>query len=176
MTLISSLLQLIHPGTLTTPQSPIIPHTPFAAHQGPAWPHTPFTPFTAFAHKTDPFDSDYNAPLHLLDDNDNPLAVLYNQTLRFVERDVKRIMEIADRVSIKSSVLPRATPDKNVAVPSSTAPSVGSVEQGFDIMANVVWAEIGKAIMDDLGGIVFAAGRPSEFRQVYPNSLYGILT
>ena len=36
----------------------------------------------------------------------------------------------------------------------------------FEIMANVVWAEFGRAIMDEMGGVVFAAGRPDEFRKV----------
>ena len=43
-------------------------------------------------------------------------------------------------------------------------------------MANVVWAELGKAVMDELGSIIFAAGNPDEFRQVnrsqrFPTSL-----
>lgn len=39
-------------------------------------------------------------------------------------------------------------------------------QEAFEIMANVVWAEFGKAIMDEMGGVVFAAGRPDEFRKV----------
>ena len=37
---------------------------------------------------------------------------------------------------------------------------------GFEIMANVVWSEIGRALMDELGGVIFAAGKPDEFRKV----------
>jgi hypothetical protein len=33
-------------------------------------------------------------------------------------------------------------------------------------MANVVWAEIGQAIMDELGSVIFAAGKTDEFRKV----------
>ncbi|KAL1748768.1 oligomeric golgi complex component, COG2-domain-containing protein [Schizophyllum fasciatum] len=36
---------------------------------------------------------------------------------------------------------------------------------GFEIMANVVWAEIGSSIIEELGTVVFAAGRPNEFRK-----------
>jgi len=32
-------------------------------------------------------------------------------------------------------------------------------------MANVIWAEISHAIMDELGSVVFAAGKPDEFRK-----------
>lgn len=39
-------------------------------------------------------------------------------------------------------------------------------KEGFEIMANVVWAEFGRSIIDEMGGVVFAAGRPDEFRKV----------
>lgn len=42
--------------------------------------------------------------------------------------------------------------------------------EGFDIMANVIWAEFGRAIMDEMGSVVFAAGRPDEFRKVRQHS------
>lgn len=69
-------------------------------------------------------------------------------------------MDIAEKVSVKSR--------------SSTDPfQIDAAENGrkrdglgFDIMANVIWNELGKAIMDDLGGFVFASGRPDEFRKV----------
>jgi conserved oligomeric Golgi complex subunit 2 len=38
--------------------------------------------------------------------------------------------------------------------------------EGFDFMSNVVWAEIGRGVMEELGSVVFAAGRPDDFRQV----------
>ncbi|KAF7304568.1 Conserved oligomeric Golgi complex subunit 2-like [Mycena chlorophos] len=40
-------------------------------------------------------------------------------------------------------------------------------EDGFQIMGNVVWEEFGRSIMDELGLVVFAAGRPNEFRKHY---------
>ncbi|EEB95354.1 hypothetical protein MPER_05687, partial [Moniliophthora perniciosa FA553] len=39
--------------------------------------------------------------------------------------------------------------------------------RGFDILANVIWEELGRSIMDELGSVVFAAGRPNEFKQHY---------
>ncbi|KAG8696086.1 hypothetical protein FRC08_007377 [Ceratobasidium sp. 394] len=36
-----------------------------------------------------------------------------------------------------------------------------------EIIANVVWAELARALMDELGNVVFAVGRPDEFRQNY---------
>jgi hypothetical protein len=43
---------------------------------------------------------------------------------------------------------------------------------GFQIMSHVVWEEIGKSLMDEIGSVVFAAGSPKEFRQV---SLYRLM-
>lgn len=45
--------------------------------------------------------------------------------------------------------------------------AAGAVEaRGFEVLANVIWAEIARALMDELGSALFAAGRPDEFREV----------
>ncbi|KAJ7770204.1 COG complex component [Mycena maculata] len=163
----------IFPGALNAPPSPIIPHTPFRSSTTPASvasasplpPRTPYTPFTSFALKT-PFQANYglgsasNSPYaHLLDDSEDPLARMYSQILRFVERDMSKIMGIADKVSLKSL----STGQKEKALTGEKS----SDGDGFEIMANVVWEEFGRAIMDELGLVVFAAGRPNEFRKHY---------
>ncbi|KAI0633252.1 COG complex component [Trametes polyzona] len=159
----------LYPGALSAPRSPIVPHTPFPASgraSSPAPPvtaslppRTPYTPFTAFASKQNPFAftlrADANSTTSLasaaiLDETDDPLAALYNTILRFVDRDVRRIMEIAEAVCSKSG---------------SRARHSGEEQPGFEIMANVVWAEVGRALMDELGSVIFAAGRPDEFRK-----------
>ncbi len=33
-------------------------------------------------------------------------------------------------------------------------------------MADVVWAEIRRALIDEFGSVIFAAGRPDDFRKV----------
>ncbi|KAJ7783230.1 COG complex component [Mycena metata] len=173
----------IFPGALNAPPSPIVPHTPFrssttsasATATSPLPPRTPYTPFTSFALKT-PFQSSYalgsvaNSPYaHLLDATDDPLARLYSQILRFVERDLSKIMGVAEKVSFKNVSTGRK--DKSLVPPLSTVPPEKSNsevdEDGFEIMANVVWEEFGRAIMDELGPVVFAAGRPNEFRKHY---------
>ncbi|KAJ7462357.1 COG complex component [Mycena galericulata] len=174
----------IFPGALTAPPSPILPHTPFRSSTTPASvmmsasplpPRTPYTPFTSFALKT-PFQSRYtlgtasNSPYaHLLDDSEDPLARMYSQILRFVERDLSKIMGIAEKVSLKSVSTGRK--EKNLAAALVTIPGEKSNREvdgdGFEIMANVVWEEFGRAIMDELGAVVFAAGRPNEFRKHY---------
>ncbi|KAI0935302.1 hypothetical protein AcV7_003779 [Taiwanofungus camphoratus] len=169
----------IHPGALAAPHSPILPHTPFApGSRSPAPPlttsnppRTPYTPFTAFASKQNPFEFSLQvgaAPAgsaHLLDDRDDPLAALYNILLRFVDRDMKRIMEIAENVCVKSGTRSTKTAAPLLGVVPAT--ESGDAERGFEIMSNVVWAEVGRAIMDELGKVVFAAGKPDEFRKHY---------
>lgn len=62
------------------------------------------------------------------------------------------------------------------ALPSSVEVSTRAGDS-FDIMANVIWPEIGQAIMDELGSVVFAAGKPDEFLKViYHFTGYGNFT
>ena len=139
-------------------------------------PRTPYTPFTAFASKQNPFEfalrADAGAGMgsgpastaHILDETDDPLAALYNAVLRFVDRDARRIMEIAEAVCVKSGS--RAAATAAAAVDRAGGVRREGEEPGFEIMANVVWSEIGRALMDELGGVIFAAGKPDEFRKV----------
>ena len=105
-------------------------------------------PFTAFPSRTNPFDAALAAAPRL-DETDNPLAVLYNNILAFVERDMKRIMDIAEHIGSR------------IGQEGDTADA-----KGFEVLANVVWAEIARALMDELGSALFATGRPDEFRKV----------
>ncbi|KAF7376188.1 Conserved oligomeric Golgi complex subunit 2 [Mycena sanguinolenta] len=170
----------IFPGALAAPSSPLVPHTPFRSSTTPSSvapssalpPRTPYTPFTSFALKT-PFQMNHglgtaaNSPYaHLLDDSEDPLARLYSQILRFVERDMIRIMGIAEKVSLRSVSAGRKDKSLVAALPAEKS-NGEAADDGFEIMANVVWEEFGRAIMDELGHVVFAAGRPNEFRKHY---------
>ncbi|PSR73204.1 hypothetical protein PHLCEN_2v10925 [Hermanssonia centrifuga] len=167
----------IYPGALAAPHSPIVPHTPYigSGSGGPPPtaslpPRTPYTPFTAFASKQNPFEATFDistSHAHILDDTDDPLAALYNTLLRFVDRDMKRIMEVAEKVSVKPNSRPaKGALSRTPLLGTSLQPIKTKEEEGgFEIMANVVWAEIGKAVMEELGGVIFAAGNPDEFRK-----------
>lgn len=75
---------------------------------------------------------------------------------------MSQIMEIAETVVAK--LVPGAQIEGG--------PSNSSKRQDnnrFQIMANVIWQELAHAIMDDIGGTVFAAGRPDDFRKVRSN-------
>jgi conserved oligomeric Golgi complex subunit 2 len=157
----------------------MIPPTPFIdgvlANNGPATaslpPRTPYTPFTAFVGKQNPFELMFGAQAtsaaHLLDEEGDPLAALYNTLLRFVDRELVRIMDAAERICIKSG---SRTRDETKRIAEGGDRSKAREEsRGFDIMANVVWAEIGRTIMDELGSSIFASGKPDQFRKVGPN-------
>ena len=63
---------------------------------------------------------------------------------------MKRIMDIAERIGSR------------IGQEEDGAVNV----KGFEVLANVVWAEIARALMDELGSALFATGRPDEFRKV----------
>ncbi|KIY46789.1 COG complex component [Fistulina hepatica ATCC 64428] len=160
----------IYPGTLNVPHTPLMPHTPFVATTArPSFPpKTPFTPFTAFQPKNNPLISGFdrgaasNSPYaRFLEESEDPLAKLFLQVLRFVERDLCRVMDIAEKVSAKSMSA------HNVRHASQLTLSFETPAFGFEILANVIWAELGSAIMEELGTVVFAAGQPDEFRLHY---------
>ncbi|KAF9241626.1 oligomeric golgi complex component, COG2-domain-containing protein [Melanogaster broomeanus] len=159
----------IHPDALAAPHSPIIPHTPIPPLSGRVAsralpPRTPYTPYTAFSSKQNSFDAKYetaSSSIPFLDESEDALAKLFNQILRFVARDLGRILEIAEHVSVKSTPA-RLDPTSIAASPSRFEAEIHARE-GFDIMANVIWPAIGQAIMDELGFVVFAAGKPDEF-------------
>jgi hypothetical protein len=143
------------PGALHTSHALFPPQTPFLLHENASVPgtaRTPHEPFTAFVSRTDPFDAALAAAPRL-DETDNPLADLFNGILSFVERDVKRIMDVAERISARIGQRTDEVDD-------------GASAKGFEIFANVVWAELARALKDELGSTLFAAGRPDEFRRV----------
>jgi len=95
-----------------------------------------------------------------LDESLGPLAFLYNQIIKFVERDLKKLAEFAEAICVKSGSR------KSRVLPLHSPSGTQEPRKGFEVMANVVWAETGRAIMDELGSVVFAAGKTDEFRKV----------
>ncbi|KAI0288526.1 oligomeric golgi complex component, COG2-domain-containing protein [Russula brevipes] len=140
------------PWRTPSPTSPTPPQTPFSIRERvpiPDTARTPHAPLTAFISRVNPFDAALAAAPRL-DETDNPLAVLYNGILGFVERDLKRIMDVAERISARIGQGAEVVDAK-----------------GFEVLSNVIWAEIARSLMDELGSALFAAGRPDEFRKNY---------
>jgi hypothetical protein len=200
-------LQTIHPASLTAPQSPILPRTPFVNPSTALSPNTPFTPFIPIATATAASFSPATAqPEILIPEQDagepegaggDALAGLYNKVLRFVQRDVMGVVRVAESVSAKSRRgqhgyghgstlgLGGVSPGGLGTSPGGLGfASIGHLGMGamggngtesmdtedlerVEIIANVVWAELARALMDELGSVVFAVGRPDEFQQVY---------
>ena len=124
---------------------------------------TPYTPFTASVSYQDLAPSHMSTqlaapPIPSIEDIDNPLAQIYNQILRFVSRHIKDIMEIAEKISRNK------VPKEKIS--TSGIISTEDTTQGFQILAYVVWEEIANAIINDIGDVVFTAGRPDELRKV----------
>ncbi|THH10657.1 hypothetical protein EW145_g1177 [Phellinidium pouzarii] len=159
----------IYPGCLSAPHSPVLPHTPSplkSFEELSEQPSTPYTPYTAFTSKQNPFFSHpagFDSNVYLLDDVENPLASLYNKVLRFISKDLKAIMEAADSTGLRNS----RSISKSFELNIEHTHSDSMTEKGFAILPNVVWAEVSRAVMDDLGSLVFAAGKADEFRKNY---------
>ncbi|KWU42557.1 COG complex component [Rhodotorula sp. JG-1b] len=88
-----------------------------------------------------------------------PLTMLYNRILEFVERECGTVLDVAERV------LDSQDDGKNGDAGGGSDDD-GSIA-GFQVLNNVVVDEIAKAITSELGGVVFAAGRPTVFHQHY---------
>lgn len=77
-------------------------------------------------------------------------------------------MDIAEKVSVKASGrLDKGS--QGPLTPLKIERPAKADGEGFEIMANVIWEEFGRAIMDELGSVVFSVGRPDDFRQVCQN-------
>ncbi|KAG8834249.1 Type I HSP40 co-chaperone [Serendipita sp. 399] len=166
--------RVIFTGALNVPHSPVIPRTPFVnLNNAPSAPNTPFTPFTAYPRKPGTsqsffFISEQDSRLPLLDDSNDQLATLYNNILQFVERNCVDIMKIAAQVARKHGKKPPNLQGTPPLVQTSIEKSDTSERTPtFDIMGNVVWAEIGRALMEELGTLIFAAGKPVDFKAHY---------
>lgn len=128
---------------------------------------TPYSPHSTFEMKQSPFELSTDSPQSrtsgscLLDDPEDPLAALYKQILRFVERTLSKLLELAEKVSARSNHRPVENENSADNHEEDTAGF-----RGFAILANVIWAEIGRALMEELGSVVFSSSRPIEFRKV----------
>lgn len=165
--------QTVFAGALAVPHSPLMPRTPYPQSAiSPMSPATPFTPFPRTLSQLTmnfPGGADSKTTLTLLDDSEDPLARLFNKLIRFVERDLGLIFEISERVSAKhrkATILPTTNGDAAVLDDPNR----------FEILANVVFDEMGRALGEELGSNLFAAGRPEIFRNHYATSSNFITT
>ena len=165
-----------------------MPRTPFTSRRigsdsVPGTPITPITPYTAFGERRTSlggptfYIANQNSKLPLLDETDDNLATFYNNLLRFVEKDCRLIMDVTAKIGARHGKKQMSAPEV-VEDNMLDGPDEGehlATSSYFEIMANVIWAEIGQALMEELGAVIFSAGRPAEFKKVSVSSANGLV-
>jgi hypothetical protein len=153
--------------------------SPQPQHSLPVSPTTPFTPYpngSANSHAGYFPPSSNSNPISLIDSHpDDPLTLLLNEILRFVDRECKLVIDVAEKANSARSYkrykgrIPTSVPSREdgaVGVEDDEAEAKW-LKSRFEIMGRVVWPEVGKALMDDLGTMLFTAGRPDDFQKVH---------
>jgi len=91
--------------------------------------------------------------------DDSPLALVYNRLLQEVESgECKIVLDVAEKL--------RRSGGGDREGDGGEGDVGGGEKQRFEFFGNVVWKEIGERLMDELGSVIFAAGRPAELHQV----------
>lgn len=123
----------------------------------------------------------------LIQDDSSPLAGLLNRLLRDLDKECGVILDVAERLrkvdrragggGLEESMLLERLPSHNSTSNkgqangrnASTAPEGIQSEdgEGFELFGNVIWREVGDRLMDELGSVIFAAGRPDELHYHY---------
>lgn len=162
--------QTIFAGALDVAPSPILVRTLLPGRTGHLSPRTPFTPFAN--NRANPFDTLVANPPPVLsvEEEGNPLASLFNTVIRFVQVNCGGVLELSYRISAKNRKAGKLSAGGLLSINHHTFTEdegeVGVNPDGFEIMANVIWAEIGRTVMEELGSVVFSAGNPEEFQKV----------
>ncbi|KAG8890213.1 hypothetical protein FRB98_000541 [Tulasnella sp. 332] len=159
----------IFSGALDVAPSPILVRTLLPGKIGHLSPRTPFTPFTSG--RANPFDTLVANPPPVFSEEEegNPLASLFSTVIRFVQVNCGGVLELSYRISAKNrkaGKLSGGLLSSNHHTSAGDENEVGVNPDGFEIMANVIWAEIGRTVMEELGSVVFSAGNPEEFQKL----------
>lgn len=178
------ILQTIHSSTLNPMMhSPVTPRTPANAW-GPSVQSSP-----ASKERGDETKPDMNLPTHGHDtERLEPLQELYHRILLFASHDIAQVCaaaETASKTALPGSALsssPSHSPSNSrAALPSSITGTTGTqdvkdvvprghgidgVQAPCDIFVNVLWDEVGRKLMDELGGTIFFVGRTEVFHKV----------
>lgn len=111
------------------------------------------------------------------------LGSIYNAVLRYIEYDLRPIIETANILRNRTKTPRRDRLDFVVsselvgsagsATPTAELPDSTQLEDvavedenGFEFLSRVIWVEIGERILSEIGNSVFAAGRVTELHQV----------
>lgn len=146
--------------------------------QPPISPTTPFTPYpnpltSAAARFSLSISTSPVPPLPLIETHlDDPLTALLNSVVKFIDNECRVVIELSEKVNKKHrDHATIKTVRQPVVVPAGGADIDDDEEavrlsERFEFVGRVLWPEIGRALMDELGTMLFAAGRPDEFQKV----------
>ncbi|KAJ9098237.1 hypothetical protein QFC21_004566 [Naganishia friedmannii] len=114
------------------------------------------------------------------------LAAIYNSLLRYIQHDLQPILQAVETLQgrTKKHQSNRFHLDSESHIADSVGPSTPTIEQNplpdgddeagdeeesnqFKFMSGVIWVEVGRRIISEIGNWVFAAGRVSELHQHY---------
>lgn len=161
--------KIIHRDVLNEPFPPLVADSP-RVDQRPSTPsQRPSTPTSRLGAAFSEGSDDHRVPSFYsfdrigssADGSPPPLAQLYNQILSFVSRECGVLLDVGERTL--------ASPHHNALALRDTNGEQDTKSRsrtGYEILANVVWDEVATRLMSELGGFIFAAGRPSIFHEV----------
>ena len=138
--------RVIHRDTLATPLSPPVDATPHSSLTvpGSAEQRSSF-------YKVEPITS-----AEVGGTETEALVGLYNKLLGFVSSDVGIVLDVAERT---------------LSAPATTIAGAGTKAEGkrkgYEVLANVVFDELVTRLINEMGHVIFAAGRPGVFHQNY---------
>jgi hypothetical protein len=148
-----------------------------------ATPHTPMT-MSSLVPGSNIFESTLSATkssftenselreAQLLDESTGSIALIFNNILMYIDRELLDLLHIGEEIrqkrKLKSlrSKSDHLEPSANGDEPILEEISISDSEASFEFMANAIWVPIGERIMEELGGVLFAAGRVTELHQV----------
>ncbi|KAM0752493.1 COG complex component [Meredithblackwellia eburnea MCA 4105] len=169
-------LKTIHRDVLTSVQSPTVPATPvadsavFSSFSDGETSQNGLKPAINITTE-EPHLFHYNLePVRLPRGSDDalsadvePLVNLYNKLLNFITKDLSLVLDVSE----KTTAPPPPTSGLLSSAVKVPIPVDGQKRANYDLLTNVLWDEIANRLMIELGGTIYAAGRPAVFHQNY---------
>lgn len=100
-------------------------------------------------------------------ESQTPFGGLYNRLLGALSKpEVTMVLQVASLLPTSANGQVSADTTDDEGEEGDGPGSIPAGKKCFEFFANVVWKEVGERLMDELGSVLFAAGRPSELHQV----------
>ena len=110
----------------------------------------------------------------LLDEADNPIAIILNNVLRYVDGNLLDLIMLSERIREKRQSKSKTLRSKEFETDSEAGDGQSQADENdgaepestFEFMANSMWTPVAELIISELGGVLFANGRVAELHQV----------